>query len=103
MSFLDNLENNLKSLESTEQGREGAVFKQTWPAYSAELARETEIEIPVQINGKIRARVVVVPGLDQAALEAAVMAYAKVNAQVDGKTIVKIEAVPGKLVNIVVK
>jgi leucyl-tRNA synthetase len=86
-----------------EQGREGPVFKQPWPVYDADLARETEIEIPVQINGKIRARVVVVPDLDRVALETAVMADAKVFAQIDGKTIVKIVAVPGKLVNIVVK
>jgi leucyl-tRNA synthetase len=86
-----------------EQGTKGPVFKQPWPIYSAELARETEIEIPVQINGKIRARVVVVPDLDQTALETAVLADARVGAQIDGKTIVKIVAVPGKLVNIVVK
>jgi leucyl-tRNA synthetase len=86
-----------------EQSEVGPVFKQPWPAYNAELARETEIEIPVQINGKIRARIVVVPDLDQAALESAVMADAKVGAQLEGRTIIKIISVPGKLVNIVLK
>ena len=86
-----------------EQGREGQVFKHSWPVYDAELARETEIEVPVQINGRIRARVVVAPDLDKAALESAVLADEKVRAQIEGKTVVKIVAVPGKLVNIVVQ
>ena len=86
-----------------EQGREGPVFKQAWPAFDSELARETEIEVPVQINGKIRARIVVAPGLNKAALEAAAMADPRVREQLEGKTVVKVVAVPDKLVNLVVK
>ena len=86
-----------------EQGFDGPVFKQAWPVYDAELAREIEMEIPVQINGKIRARIVVVPGLDKAALEAAAMADAKVREHMEGKTVVKVVAVPDKLVNIVIR
>ncbi len=86
-----------------EQGFDGPVFKQSWPVYDAEQAREIEIEIPVQINGKIRARIVVVPGLDKAALEAAAMADEKVREHMEGKTIVKVVAVPDKLVNFVLK
>jgi leucyl-tRNA synthetase len=86
-----------------EQGRTGPVFRQPWPAFDAELARETDVEIPVQVNGKLRARVTVPAGLDKDALEAAVRADEKVLAQIEGKTVVKVIAVVDKLVNIVVK
>ncbi len=86
-----------------ELGKEGPVFRQSWPAFSPELARETDVEIPVQVNGKIRARFTVPTGLDKAALEAAARADEKVIAALEGKTIVKVIAVPDKLVNIVVK
>ena len=86
-----------------ELGKEGPVFRQTWPAFDPELARETDVEIPVQINGKIRARVTVPTGLDKVALEAAVRADEKVVAALEGKAIVKVIAVPDKLVNVVVK
>lgn len=86
-----------------ELGNDGPVFRQPWPAFDAELARETDVEIPVQVNGKIRARLTVATGIDKAALEAAARADAKVNAALEGKTIVKVIAVPDKLVNIVIK
>ncbi len=86
-----------------ELGNEGPVFRQKWPAFNPDLARETDVEIPVQVNGKIRARFTVPTGLDKAALEAAARADEKVIAALEGKTIVKVIAVPDKLVNIVVK
>jgi leucyl-tRNA synthetase len=86
-----------------EQGKTGPVFKQPWPAYDDELARETEIEIPVQINGKLRARIAVAAGLDKVGLEAAALADDKVRAAIEGKQIVKVIAVPEKLINIVVR
>jgi leucyl-tRNA synthetase len=86
-----------------EQGKTGPVFKQPWPAYDDELARETEVEIPVQINGKIRSRISVAAGLDKAGLEAAARADDKVQAMLEGKTVVKVVAVPDKLINLVVK
>ena len=86
-----------------EQGKSGPVFRQTWPAFDAELAREANIEIPVQINGKLRCRVTVPAGLEKDALEAAVRADEKVAAQIEGKTVVKVIAVVDKLVNLVVK
>jgi len=81
-----------------EQGKTGPVFRQRWPAYDEDLARETELEIPVQVNGKIRVRVSVCRGLDKAGLEAAVLTDEKVQAQIEGKTIVKVIAVPDKLI-----
>ncbi len=47
-----------------EQGGEGPVFKQDWPEFDPDLARESEVEIVVQINGKVRARLIVPPGTD---------------------------------------
>jgi leucyl-tRNA synthetase len=84
-------------------GHEGAVFRAPWPVADAELAREDEIEIPVQVNGKLVAVMKVPADSDEAAVKAAALADAKVQARVEGKTIVKMIVVPGKLVNLVVK
>jgi leucyl-tRNA synthetase len=84
-------------------GGEGVVFRTAWPVANEELAREDEIEIPVQVNGKL-ANVIKVPaGSDEAAVKAAAMADEKVKARIEGKTVVKVIVVPGKLVNLVVK
>ena len=73
-------------------------FPEADPAY---LVDDT-IEIPVQINGKVRAKIEVAAGLDKAALEAAARADAKVAELLDGATVRKVIAVPDKLVNFVV-
>ena len=86
-----------------EQGRTGPVFKQPWPDFDPDLAKDTEIEIPVQINGKLRARITVRPGLDAAQLKVAALDEDKVQTLIEGKTMVKFIAIPDKLVNIVVK
>ena len=86
-----------------EQGKSGPVFKQEWPDYDPDLARETQIEIPVQINGKVRTKIYVAPGLDKVQLETAAVGDDKVQALLEGKTIVKAIAVPDKLVNLVIK
>jgi leucyl-tRNA synthetase len=79
------------------------VFREAWPVADAELARENEIEIPVQCNGKLVTVVTVAAGSDEATIKAAALADAKVVARMAGKTVVKVIVVPGKLVNIVVK
>jgi leucyl-tRNA synthetase len=86
-----------------ELGGEGAVFGVAWPVADAELAREAEVEIPVQSNGKLVTVITVPAGSDEATIEAAALADAKVMARLQGKTVVKVIVVPGKLVNIVVK
>ncbi len=86
-----------------ELGGAGEVFKQPWPVSDAALAREDEIEIPVQVNGKLRAVVRVAVDADKAAIEAAALADAKVQEWIADKTVVKVIIVPGKLVNLVVK
>jgi len=86
-----------------EIGGEGVIFRVPWPIADEELTRESEIEIPVQVNGKLVSVVKVPAGSDDATVKAAALADAKVQSRIEGKTIVKIIVVPGKLVNIVVK
>jgi len=84
-------------------GGEGAVFRTTWPVVNEELAREDEIEIPVQVNGKLVNVVKVPADSDEVAVKTAALADMKVVARIQGKTVVKVIVVPGKLVNLVVK
>jgi leucyl-tRNA synthetase len=86
-----------------ELGGEGVVFRTAWPEVNEELARDAEIEIPVQVNGKLVTVVKVPAGSDEAAVKAAALADPKVIARIEGKTVVKVIVVPGKLVNLVVK
>ncbi|MBK7709225.1 MAG: class I tRNA ligase family protein [Acidobacteria bacterium] len=74
-----------------------------FPEFVAELARAEEVEIPVQVNGKLRARVLAAPDAGNADLERLALADAKVAEHTAGKQIVKIVVVPGRLVNIVVR
>jgi len=84
-------------------GGQDPVLRVAWPVADAELAREAEIEIPVQVNGKL-ANVVTVPaGSDELTIQAAAQADAKIMVRMAGKTVVKVIVVPGKLVNIVVR
>jgi leucyl-tRNA synthetase len=84
-------------------GKPGPVFKHPWPGYSEELAREEMLEIPVQVNGKLRSRVMVPHGVTDEELKRVALEDEKVRAHTAGKTVVKVIVVPGKLVNIVVK
>ena len=86
-----------------ELGREGPVFRQCWPAFDPELAKEDEAEIVVQVNGKLRSRIHAAFGTPREELEAKALADDKVQAQLAGKQIVRIISVPDKLVNVVVK
>jgi leucyl-tRNA synthetase len=87
----------------SELGEPGDVLRVPWPVSDAALAKEDEIEVPVQVNGKLRAVVRVPAEADRLALEAAALADNKVQEWLGGKTPVKIIIVPGKLVNMVVK
>jgi leucyl-tRNA synthetase len=84
-------------------GEPGVIFRQPWPETNEDLAREDEMEIPVQINGKLVTVVKMPMGSDEAMVKAAALADAKVMARIEGKTVVKVIVVPGKLVNLVVK
>ena len=74
-----------------------------WPKYDAALAKEDEIEIPVQVNGKLRSRVTVPVDASEEAVREAALADEKIKAALVGKQIVKVIVVPGKLVNLVLK
>jgi leucyl-tRNA synthetase len=83
-------------------GNSGTLANEPWPPYDPELTKAEEIEVPVQVNGKVRARLKVPAGIDNAALEQAALADAGVRAHLEGKKVRKVIVVPQKLVNIVV-
>lgn len=74
-----------------------------WPIYNEELAKKDEIEIPIQINGKLRSRLITSPDASQETLKTMALADEKVQSYVDGKDVVKVIVVPKRLVNVVVK
>lgn len=83
-------------------GHERAPVEEPWPAVDeAALAQDT-VEIVVQINGKLRGRVHVAAGVDEAAVREAALADEQVSKFVAGKPVRKVIVVPGKLINIVV-
>ncbi|MEI6494071.1 MAG: class I tRNA ligase family protein, partial [Verrucomicrobiota bacterium] len=84
-------------------GFEGAASAQPWPVHDESLLVETEIEIPVQVNGKVRDRIFVAVGATNQEVETAARESAKVIEATAGMSIVKVIIVPGKLVNIVAK
>ena len=84
-------------------GHAGLLTQASWPESNEDLARESSIEIPVQVNGKLRSKVFVAPDATKETLEAAALADERVVALLDGKVIAKIVVVPGRLVNVVIK
>jgi leucyl-tRNA synthetase len=86
-----------------ELGGEGGVLRAPWPKSDPGLAKEDELEIPVQINGKLVAVVRVAAGADSKTIEAAALADEKVKSRTAGKTVAKVIVVPGRAVNLVVK
>ena len=86
-------------------GTESGILasKVGFPAFNAELARADEIEIPVQVNGKLRSRIFAAPDASNDDLQSMALADEKVSEYVNGKEIVKVVVVPGRLVNYVVR
>jgi leucyl-tRNA synthetase len=83
-------------------GEQSNLLKAPWPKYDPELAKEEEIEIPVQVNGKLRGKIVVAPGTSEEEIKRKALADEKVQSYVAGKQIVKV-IFTGKLVSIVVR
>jgi leucyl-tRNA synthetase len=81
----------------------GNASSQQWPTYDESLLIENEVELVVQVNGKVRDRLVVPKEASKDDVEQAARSSAKVVDATAGQTIVKIVVVPGKLVNIVAK
>jgi len=84
-------------------GHGNTLAYEPWPAFDEAALREDAIEVPVQINGKLRGRIQVATGADAAALESAARGDAKIAELLAGKTVVKAIVVPGRMVNFVVK
>ncbi len=84
-------------------GRPGPVFKQPWPRFDENLAREEALEIPVQVNGKLRSKITVPNGSSDDEQKAAALADDRIRQLTEGKQVVKTIVVSGKLVNLVVK
>jgi leucyl-tRNA synthetase len=82
-------------------GEKSSLLKAPWPKYDPALAAEDEIEIPVQVNGKLRSVVVVSAGASEEQIKQAALADEKVCAAIAGKQVVRIIFVAGKVVNIV--
>ena len=80
-----------------------SVHKQAWPVFDAAALEVEEVEIVLQINGKVRDKVVVPVGLTARELETTALSQEKVRELIAGKQVVKVISVPQKLVNIVVK
>jgi leucyl-tRNA synthetase len=83
-------------------GHEQSLVHEDFPIADPALLTVETVEIAVQLNGKVRARLTVPSGLDEAATEAAARADERVAALLDGKTVRKVAPVPGRLVNFVV-
>jgi leucyl-tRNA synthetase len=83
-------------------GHEKTLAYEPWPTYDPALLKDQEIEVPVQVNGKVRGRVVVPSEADSAAIEAAARGDERIAALLAAKTIRKVIVVPGKMVNFVV-
>jgi leucyl-tRNA synthetase len=83
-------------------GHSTTLAFESWPSFDPALLKDDEIELPVQINGKLRARVMVPAEADRDKLESLAKADARIGPLLEGKTIRKVVVVPGKMVNFVV-
>ncbi len=84
-------------------GFEGSVHAQNWPAYDEAALVVDEVEIAVQVNGKVREKITISINMDKKELETQALALPRVTEFTEGKTVVKVITIPNKIVNIVVK
>jgi leucyl-tRNA synthetase len=83
-------------------GATASLTFEPWPSYDASLLKADTVEVPVQINGKLRGKLTVAADISKDVLEQAALNDEKIKSQLEGKTIKKVIVVPGKLVNFVV-
>ena len=86
-----------------EIGEQESVVMMSWPEFDEAALVKDEVEIVVQINGKVKEKISAANNLDKESLEKVAMESEKIQALLEGKTVVKVVAVPNKLLNIVVK
>ena len=84
-------------------GYDYSIHNQSWPEWDVELARDEEITLVVQVNGKLRDRITVPVSITEDEARQLVLERERVKAHLEGKKIVKIVYVPGRLVNLVVR
>ncbi len=84
-------------------GQTSSLLREPWPSFDPELAKQEEIELPIQVNGKVRSRIVVTPDLTEAALTDLAFADEKIALAIAGKELVKVLVAAGKMISIVVK
>ncbi|MBN1911127.1 MAG: class I tRNA ligase family protein, partial [Pirellulales bacterium] len=84
-------------------GHDKTLAHEPWPEYDEAMLREDTIEIPVQILGKVRARIEVPPDADRDTLLTAALGHPRIVELIEGKKVVKEIVVPGRMVNLVVK
>ncbi len=84
-------------------GNEGSVFNITWPKYDESALSKDEIEVIVQVNGKLRCKLSLPSNISKEEMEKIAIENEKIKEHIEGKNVVKIIAVPKKLINIVVK
>ena len=86
-----------------ELGGKSSIHMQRWPEYDEEALKVDEIEIVCQVNGKVKSRLTIPAGASREEMQDLALADEKIKSLTAGKTVVKVIAVPKKLVNIVVK
>jgi leucyl-tRNA synthetase len=84
-------------------GHKQSLAYEPWPEFDPALAKEDTVEVPVQINGKLRAKITVATDADKTQLETVARADEKVRDLLHDKQLVKVIVVPGRLVNFVIK
>lgn len=84
-------------------GKESTLAYEPWPTYDEALLTEDSITIPIQMNGKLKTKIEVPSGTDASAMQAAAEADKTVQTLLEGKNVVKVIAVPGRMVNFVVR
>ncbi|MEZ6165628.1 MAG: class I tRNA ligase family protein, partial [Phycisphaerales bacterium] len=82
-------------------GHEDSVATADWPSYDEAMLVDDEIEIPIQVMGKLRSKIYAAPDTDAKTLEEMALADEKIQGLIEGKTVRKVVVVPGRLVNIV--
>lgn len=84
-------------------GETSDLLRAPWPQYDPALAKEEQVEIGIQVNGKIRSRIVVPADAEDERVQELALADEKIKAAIEGKEIVKVLVVKGRLVNVAVK
>ncbi len=85
-----------------EIGEKQSVINEKWPSWDEGIAKEDEVELVVQINGKVRAKIMIPAGLDEESIKEKAFGEPKIQEHINGKTPKKVIVVKGRLVNIVI-